>query len=299
MPAMKEYTTLLTKIFDNMPERPHWDWEIKTETSWFGVSIKELYSYKDLLLRLTRKEFLGSYQQTLLGPFWVLLQPLLTTLIYVLVFNTVIGISTGDTPPMLFNLIGITLWNLFSEVFLNTSKTFILNVEVFSKIYFPRMIVALSGLWLQIILFGVQLLFLFSIYLFFLFKGQTNFNISHLWMIIPAIITTAGIGFGAGLIFSILTAKYRDLLALIQLLIRLLMFVCPIFYTMSMVPQKVKWLVNLNPLSVQFELFRYAFLGQGNISAVEIIYSSVFMIALIFFGILLFNKMSDKLMDVI
>jgi lipopolysaccharide transport system permease protein len=242
---------------------------------------------------------LGSYQQTLLGPFWVLLQPLLTTLIYVLVFNTVIGISTGDTPPMLFNLIGITLWNLFSEVFLNTAKTFTQNVEVFSKIYFPRVIVALSGLWLQIILFGVQMLFLFSMYLFFWLTGQINVSLVHLWMIFPAIITVAGIAFGAGLVFSVFTAKYRDLMALIQLLIRLLMFVCPIFYSMSMVPQKVRWLVNLNPLSVQFEIFRYAFLGKGTFTAVEVLYSTGFMLALVVFGVLLFNKMSDKLMDVI
>jgi lipopolysaccharide transport system permease protein len=282
-----------------MPEQPHWDWEIKTETSWFGVSFKELYSYKDLLLRLTRKEFLGSFQQTLLGPFWVLLQPLLTTLIYVLVFNTVIGISTGDTPPMLFNLIGITLWNLFSEIFLNTSKTFTQNVEIFSKIYFPRIIVSLSGLWLQIILFGVQLLFLFSVYIFFLVSGHINLNLANLWMIVPTIITVAGIAFGAGLIFSVLTAKYRDLLALMQLLIRLLMFLCPIFFSMSMVPESVKWLVNLNPLSMQFELFRYAFLGEGSLTALGVLYSSLFMVALVFFGVLLFNKMSDKLMDVI
>jgi lipopolysaccharide transport system permease protein len=282
-----------------MSEQPHWDWEIKTESSWFGVSLKELYSYKDLLLSLTRKEFLGSYQQTLLGPFWVLLQPLLTVLIYVLVFNKVIGISTGKTPPMLFNLIGITLWTLFSEIFLNTAKTFTQNAEVFGKIYFPRIIVALSGLWLQIILFGVQMLFLFGVYLFFVLTGHVNLTLSHIWAIVPVIITTAGIGFGAGLIFSILTAKYRDLMALIQLIIRLLMFVCPIFFTISMVPARVRWLVDLNPLSVQFELFRYAFISQGSVTAIQVLYSTGFMCALVFFGILLFNKMSDKLMDVI
>jgi lipopolysaccharide transport system permease protein len=282
-----------------MPEQPHWDWEIKTETSWFGVSFKELYSYKDLLLRLTRKDFLGSYQQTLLGPFWVLLQPLLTTLIYVFVFNTVIGISTGDTPPMLFNLIGITLYNLFSEIFLNTAKTFTQNVEIFSKIYFPRIIVALSGLLLQFILFGVQLLFLFAIYLFFLLSGQVNTNISQIFWIIPAIIITSGVGFGAGLVFSVLTAKYRDLMALLQLIIRLLMFVCPIFFTMAMVPGRVRWFVNINPLSSQFELFRYAFLGKASSTPFEIAYSTGFMLVLVFVGILLFNKMSDKLMDVV
>jgi lipopolysaccharide transport system permease protein len=211
----------------------------------------------------------------------------------------VIGISTGDTPPMLFNLIGITLWNLFSEVFLNTSKTFTQNVEIFSKIYFPRIIVALSGLLLQLILFGVQLLFLFAIYLFYLLNGQIIVNLSQILWIVPAIIITAGIGFGGGLVFSVFTAKYRDLMVLIQIIIRLLMFLCPIFYTMAMVPERVRWLVNLNPLSSQFELFRYAFLSNGSLTIVEISYSILFMVLLVFFGVLLFNKMSDKLMDVI
>jgi lipopolysaccharide transport system permease protein len=276
-----------------------WDWEIKPETTWWNINLKEVYSYKDLLLQLTRKDFLGLYQQTLLGPFWVLLQPLLTVLTYLLVFNKLIGIPTDGVPPFFFYLIGITLWNLFSEVFLQTSKTFSQNAEIFGKVYFPRIIVALSNLWLQLLLFLIQMLLLTVTFLFFIIIHKASFEISHIGLILPAIIVTSGIGFGGGLIFSVLTAKYRDLLPLMQLIIRLLMFVCPVFYSLAIVPKKLKWLVNINPLSAPFELFRFAFLGKGNINAFQFFYSAGFMVIIVCFGIVLFNKMSDRLMDVI
>ncbi len=276
-----------------------WEWEIQPKTSWWNISLTELYSYRDLLLQLARKDFLGLYQQTLLGPFWALLQPLLTVLTYVIVFNKVIGISTGSVPPFLFNLIGITLWNLFSEIFLQTSKTFSQNADIFNKVYFPRIIVALSTLWLQLLLFGVQFLLLIAGYLFFLLTDQVDFNLSRSLIILPVIAITTGIGFGGGLIFSVLTAKYRDLMSLMQLIIRLLMFVCPIFYTLSMVPKNMQWLVKINPLSSLFEYFRYAFIGVGNLDIFLFLYSTLFMMTIVCFGIMLFNKMSDKLIDVL
>jgi lipopolysaccharide transport system permease protein len=275
------------------------DWEINSKSTWLGVELSEIYAYRGLLLRLTRKDFLGTYQQTLLGPFWVLIQPLLTVITYVLVFNKVIGISTNGVPPFLFNLIGITLWNLFSEVFLNTAKSFSQNAGIFNKVYFPRIIVALSAVYLQLILFGIQLLLLIVVFGYFLITGKITANPANFFLIIPIIIITTGIAFGAGLILSVMTAKYRDLMALIQLLIRLLMFVCPVFYSLSMVPEKVKWMVNLNPLSSQFEYFRYAFIGTGQLSDLQFMYSASFMVLMVFFGVLLFNKLSDALMDVI
>ena len=277
----------------------NWEWEIKPETSWWNLNFKELVSYKDLTLQLTRKEFLGLYQQTLLGPFWVLLQPLLTVLVYVFVFNNVIGISTGSVPPFLFNLIGITLWSLFSEIFLQTSKAFSQNADVFNKVYFPRIIVAISSLWLQLKLFSVNLLLLFVVYIFCLIIGKVDFNFGPTFLIFPVIVITTGIGFGGGLIFSVLTAKYRDLMSFMNLIIRLLMFVCPIFFTLSMVPEKLKWLVMINPLSSLFEYFRYAFLGTGSVDNLQLLYSTIFMIVVVCFGVMLFNKMSDKLIDIL
>jgi lipopolysaccharide transport system permease protein len=275
-----------------------WEWEIKAETSWLGVGIKELIAYKDLLFRLVRKEFLASFQQTLLGPLWVIFQPLLTVLTYVLVFGKLIGLSTEGFPSFIYYLTGITLWNLFSDILMNTSITFMQNIGIFSKVYFPRLIAPLSTLLLYLLRFGIQLIFLLIVYTYYCFAGQVHFDFLRMLIIFPVIIIVSGIGFGAGLIFSILSTKYKDLLSLMQLLIRLLMFICPIFYSLSVVPEKLKGFVYLNPLSSQFEIFRFAFLGKGVVEGLPLVYSMISMIVLVAGGVLLFNKMGDKLMDV-
>ncbi|HUQ96598.1 MAG TPA: ABC transporter permease [Chitinophagaceae bacterium] len=283
-----------------MSEKPlHWDWEITKKTSWLGLSFRELASYKDLLFRLVRKDFLASYQQTLLGPFWVVVQPLLTVFTYVLVFNRVIGISTEGIPPFLYYLTGITLWSLFSDIFFGTSSTFIQNVQVFSKVYFPRLIVPASIVLLHALRFLFQLLLLIVVLLYYYFTGQIELQPVNLFLALPAVVTVIGIGFGGGLLFSILTAKYRDLLSMMQLLIRLLMFLCPIFYSLARVPAKFKTMVSINPLASQFELFRFAFLGKGDVTPAFILYSVCVMLVLVAGGILLFNKTGDKLIDVL
>lgn len=282
-----------------MAEEIKWEWEINKKTTWLGASLKELAHYKDLLLRLVRKEFLSSYQQTLLGPFWVLLQPILTVLTSVLIFSKIIGVSTDGIPPLLYYLAGITLWNIFSEIFLGTAVTFTQNAQVFSKVYFPRIIVPLSVVLLSGLRFLIQLLLLLIALFYYYFSGEISMPVSTFLVCIPVILTTAGIGLGAGLIFSIFTAKYRDFLGLLQIILRLLMFVCPIFYPMSIVPEKLKWVMSLNPLSVQFELFRFSVLGKGLFTPGQILYSVVFMLLLVAGGMLLFNKMGDKLIDVV
>jgi lipopolysaccharide transport system permease protein len=283
-----------------MSDKPlHWDWEITSKTSWLGWSGKELLSYKDLLFRLVRKDFLAYYQQTLLGPLWIIIQPLLTVFTYVLVFNRVIGISTEGVPPFLYYLIGITLWSLFQDIFFGTSSTFVQNVQVFSKVYFPRLIVPASIVLLHGLRFLFQFLLLLIALLYYYFSGQVVLHPVYFLLAIPAIITVIGIAFGSGLIFSILTAKYRDLLSTMQLFIRLLMFVCPIFYSLARVPQQYKTLVLLNPLASQFELFRFAFLGKGELVPANLLCSGIVMLLLVSGGILLFNKIGDKLIDVI
>lgn len=280
-------------------QRGKLDWEINKRTSWLGTSLRELYLYKDLLFSLVRKEFLSSYQQTLLGPFWVLLQPILTVFTSLLIFHKIIGVSTDGVPPLLYYLAGITLWNLFSDIFLGTSVTFTQNVLVFNKVYFPRIIVPLSVVLLSALRFLIQLLLFFVGLTIYYLAGEVKIPVNTLLLAIPPIITTAGISLGVGLVFSIFTAKYRDFLGLLQVTLRLLMFVCPIFYPMSIVPQKWKWLMNLNPLSAQFEVFRFALLGKGQFTADQVLYSSLFMVILLAGGLLLFNKTADRLVDVI
>jgi lipopolysaccharide transport system permease protein len=275
-----------------------WDWELTPQTSWFGSNLSELVAYKDLLFGMVRKDFLASYQQTLLGPLWIILHPLLTVVTYVLVFSKLIGLSTEGVPSFLYYLTGITLWNLFAEMFMNIANSFGKNVGLFQKVYFPRIIVPLSNALLSLSRLGIQLVFLFIVlavmYLFY----DMPVDLSAVLLFVPVLIVVAGIAFGMGLIFSMITIKYKDIIGLMQLMVRLLMFVCPIFYSLSMVPDKYKWAVNINPLAPMFELFRFAFLGKGVIAMEGIVYSVVFMILCVVAGIGLFNKMNDKLIEV-
>lgn len=276
-----------------------WEWEIKPRRSWLELNLRELLAYKDLLFRLVRKEFLLRYQQTLLGPVWVLIQPILTVAMYVLIFNRMLNISTLDTPPILFYLTGITLWSLFSDIFLGTSSTFVQNAEVFNKVFFPRVIAPLSVVLLHGIRFLIQLGLLLIILLYYYFRGEVALPGVAILLSIPVVIITAMIALGGGLIFSVITAKYRDLSNLLYLIVSLLMFACPIFYPLAFVYQKVQWLVYANPLSSLFELFRYAFLGKGEISLLHITYSVIITVFLVIGGFLLFNKKGDELMDVV
>lgn len=274
-------------------------WKIKPQTPWLGASWKELRSYSDLLSRMVRKEFLTSYQQTLLGPLWVLIQPTLTVLTSILIFNKVIGIPTDGVPPLLYYLAGITLWSLFSDIFSNTATTFIQNEKLFNKVYFPRIISPLSIVLLNMVRFGIQLMFLIIAIVYYHLTGQVELH-AETWIIaVPVIILTVQVGLGLGLFFSVVTAKYRDLTHLLQLLIRLLMFLCPIFYPMSIVPEKHKWIMNLNPLTTLFEAYRYAFLGTGDLQMAQVIYAIITSTVLLAVSLLLFNRMSDKLIDVI
>lgn len=280
-------------------KKMQWDWEIKPLSSWLELNIRELLAYKDLLFRLVRKEFLLRYQQTLLGPVWVIIQPVLTVIMYVLIFNRILGLSTMDAPPILFYLTGITLWNLFSDIFLGTASTFVLNAEVFGKVYFPRLIAPLSVMFLHCIRFLIQLGLLFIILLYYYLRGDVALPVSTFLIFIPVVVVTALMALGGGLIFSVITAKYRDLSNLLSLIVSLLMFACPIFYSLAFVPEKVQWVVNINPLSSLFELFRYAFLGKGEISFGHLVYSLGVMIVIVTGGFLLFNKKGDELMDVV
>ena len=283
-----------------MSAKDNWQWEIKPQKAWFGKNFfKELYAYKDLLLRLVRKEFLLRYQQTLLGPIWVLIQPILTVIIYVLIFDKIIKVPIPDVPPVLFYLSGITLWTLFSDIFLGTANTFLQNINVFNKVYFPRLIAPLSITLLHYMRFLIQLGLLMAMVFYFYITVEIEVKYYTLLLILPMTILTAGFGLGCGLIFSIITAKYRDLSSILNLIVSLLMFVTPIFYSLDIVPEKILWLVNLNPLSTLFEMFRYSVLGTSHIGLSQIIYSIMATIITLCVGLLLFNRNEDKLIDII
>jgi lipopolysaccharide transport system permease protein len=275
-----------------------WDWEINNKVKWWNLHLAELWSYRNLMARFVRRDFLLSYQQTLLGPFWTLLQPILTVFIYVLVFGKLVGISTGGVPPFLFYLTGTILWTFFNDVFTGTSLTFTSNADLFGKVYFPRLIVPLSIISAQFLRLLIQLgLLVITLIYFWVFKDMP-FRINSWSLLLPLVLfNTACISMATGLIFSVVTAKYRDLVNVAALLVRMVMFVTPIIYPLSTVSEKNRWMIELNPLTAIFEAFRYSVLGEGDFTVNQLVYSSVCSVILLFVGIFLFNKQKETLMD--
>lgn len=277
-----------------------WDWTISSKTSYWNKSFETLWLYRHFLISLVRKNFLLNYQQTILGPSWIIFQPLLTLVIYVVVFSKVVNVSTGTTPPVLFYFAGIVLWNFFGETFGETSKTFRANAEVFSKVYFPRIIIPISELITNFLRFLIQFSFLLLLIAYYLFIKRTGLPINACFFAFPVSVIVVGvIALEMGLIFSVLTAKYRDMINFASLIVRLLMFLTPVIYPLASVSNELRWVVLLNPLTPLFELFKLALLGEGIFAVSQFIYSLVFMFAILPAALLLFNTQGDKLIDVI
>ncbi|WP_224996727.1 ABC transporter permease [Cesiribacter sp. SM1] len=280
--------------------KDHWDWEFGSRTTWWGWSAKELWAYRNLLGRLVRRDFLLNYQQTVLGPLWILFQPILTLITYVMVFDKLVGIDTGSIPPVLFYLSGIVLWSFFSDSFSGTAFTFRENAEVFSKVYFPRLVVPLSVLSTHCMRFVMQFLLLLLAMLWYWVVEDTTYSFNAWILFVPlAIILIGCIGLSLGLIFSVLTAKYRDLANLVHLGIRMMMFLTPVIYPLAIIPENVRWLVLWNPLTSLFEVFRYAMLGSGTVDLLGLAYSVVVSLVLLLVSFMIFNKQGDKLIDVV
>ena len=283
-----------------LTQERNWDWEISSKPKW-NWNLRPLFAYRHLLGNLVRREFLLNYQQTVLGPAWILFQPLLTLVIYVLVFGKLLSISTGSNlPPVLFYFSGIILWNFFNDSFAGTANVFRDNIHIFTKVYFPRIIMPLSLITTQFFRLFIQLLLLILLTLYYvLFKGF-RIEISASLLLVPvAILFTGAISFSMGLIFSVLTAKYRDMANLVFIIIRLLMFVTPVFYSVSSVSEKLRWVINLNPLTSLFELFRIGLFGAGIASASQFLYSVLFTILSLSAALYLFHKQGSKLIDVV
>jgi lipopolysaccharide transport system permease protein len=286
-------------VEDFAPQKNAWSWEIKAESFWFRWQLPQLWSYRHLLLRIVRRDFLIHHQQTLLGPLWIIFQPMIILVTYLLIFERAVGLSTDGLSPTLFYLSGIILWTLFSECFTGTAFTFIQNGTLFGKVYFPRLIIPLSVVLVNLIRFGIQ----FSIFFLMLLALEPSRIIDNplRWItcLFLSLVVVSGLGLGLGLVFSIFTAKYRDLVNVIHLIVRLLMFATPVIYPLSIVNPDVRIWVNLNPLCSLVELFRFGFLGEGTFTELQLLYSAACAVMLILAGTLLFNKFGNKLQDVI
>jgi lipopolysaccharide transport system permease protein len=278
----------------------NWDLLIEPKTNLLDLNYKDVWKYRDLLMLFVRRDFVAQYKQTLLGPLWHFIQPFFTTAIFLLVFSKIARIPTDGVPPALFYMSGITIWNYFASCLSNTSNTFVANAGIFGKVYFPRLVLPISVVISNIVRFGIQLLLLLALAIWFYFNGykvQLGFQV----LLIPVIvIVMAGIGLGLGIIISSLTTKYRDFAVLLGFAIQLGMYVTPVAYPLSYL-QTTGYgkLIELNPLTSIVELFRYAILGKGTFTPYSIAYSVTFMIVVFLVGSILFNKVEKTFMDTV
>ena len=275
-----------------------WDTVIESRHSLFDVNFKELWHYRDLLFLFVKRDFVTVYKQTILGPLWFFIQPLLTTITFTVIFGNVAQLSTDGAPKVIFYMAGITLWNYFSNCLTTVSGVFNTNAGIFGKVYFPRLIMPLTIVVSNLMKFGVQFLLFVGFVAYYTINNEIKPNS---WILLTPVIILlmAVISMGIGLILSSMTTKYKDLNQLIGFGIQLFMYATPVIYPSSSVPEKFKWIFDWNPLVSMFEYMRYAYLGIGSFDVYSLLYPSVFSIVVLLFGILVFNKTQKTFMDTV
>jgi lipopolysaccharide transport system permease protein len=276
-----------------------WDIVLTPKHSAFSFPWKELWYYRDLLMMFVRRDVVTLYKQTILGPIWFFVQPILTTLTYLIVFGRIAKLSTDGIPGILFYSSGIVMWNYFSETLTATSRTFVENANLFGKVYFPRAIMPLSKVVSGLLKYFVQLLFFLAVFFYYLASGAVIHPEPQLFALPLLIIIMAIIGFALGIIFSSLTTKYRDLSFLIAFGVQLMMYATPVIYPLSSVPEKFRFYVLLNPITSLIEGFRFAFLGTGEWSWQWISYSGFVAMILLVVGLMIFNRVEKTFMDTV
>lgn len=277
-----------------------WTLEIYPKTKLLDLNLKEIWRYRDLLTLFVRRDFVAVYKQTIFGPLWFFVQPILTTIMFMVVFGGIAKMSTDGMPQAVFYLAGIVSWNYFAEALKTTSETFIQNASVFGKVYFPRIITPLSVVISKLLTFGVQFGLFLLVYFYFLWFTDAPLKPNATLFLVPfLILITAGLGLGLGLLITALTTKYRDFKFLITFAIQLGMYATPIIYPASSIEGKLKTVIMLNPMSSIIETFRYAFLGVGNFSWGGLAYSFGVMAVLLVIGVITFNKVEKTFMDTV
>ncbi|MCB0395452.1 MAG: ABC transporter permease [Flavobacteriales bacterium] len=272
---------------------------ISPRTGLWNLELGEVWRYRDLVMLFVYRDFVTFYKQTILGPVWFVIQPVLSTVLYMFIFGRVAGLSTDGIPQVLFYLSGVTAWNYFAECVQKTSNTFTLNANMFGKVYFPRLIVPVSVVISNLMKLGIQLLLFIGVLVYYIIQKDYPVPVASLWMVPLLILMMATLGLGAGLTISSLTTRYRDLQFLVQFGIQLMMFVTPVVYPLSMIPEQHRWWLSLNPMTTVIEGFRYAFLGTGNLDALSVGYSVGVTILLLLTGLVVFQKVEKSFIDTV
>ena len=276
-----------------------WTTVITSEHKLLHIPFREIWEYRELIMRLVHRDFVSRYKQTVLGSAWYVIQPLFTSLMFTLVFNKIAKISTGEIPPMLFFLAGTVCWTYFNNCVTNTASTFSSNASLFDKVYFPRLVVPISQLIVNLIGFGMQMVLFLFFYFYFLAQGA---DISMGWRIVVLpvlLLQMAALGLGVGCMVSAVTTRFRDLQIMLSFFMQLWMYASCVVYPLSLVPENWRWLYALNPMVFIIEAFRYAFMGHGTVYLWQIVVSFFVSIAVVLIGLVMFNRTQRTCVDIL
>ena len=278
-----------------------WTTEIRPKDKLLSVDFKEIWQYRDLMMLFVKRNIITQYKQTILGPLWYVIQPLMTTVMYMVVFGGIAKISTDGLPQPLFYLAGISFWQYFADCLTKTSNTFVNNAGIFGKVYFPRLVTPLSDVISNLVRFGIQFALFLIVYLYYFIFTDANIQPNLYALLLPVlVIMLAGLALGFGILFSSMTTKYRDLQLLLSFFVSLWMYATPVIYPLSTITnEKLRLVMQLNPLTGIVEFFKYGMLGVGNHEWWMLGYSFGFMVVLLALGIVVFNKVQKSFMDTV
>ena len=279
----------------------NWTTVIQPKRGLLEVDYKGIWRYRDLCTLFVKRNIITQYKQTVLGPLWYLIQPLMTTIMYMVVFGGIAKISTDGMPQPLFYMAGICFWSYFSDCLTKTSNTFVDNAGIFGKVYFPRLIVPLANVMSNLVRFGIQFSLFLAIYFYYMIFTDAPVHPNWYALLLPVLVVMLALtALGFGILFSSMTTKYRDLQILLSFLVGLWQYATPVIYPLSTITnEKLKLLMQLNPLTGIVEFFKYGMLGVGCHEWWMLGYSFGFMVVLLFCGIIVFNKVQRSFMDTV
>src|SRR6266536_1751642 len=277
-----------------------WDLIIQPRTGWLDLHPGDLWRYRDLTMIFVWRDFVAQYKQTILGPLWHIIQPLLTSLIFTIIFGKMAKLPTDSLPPLLFYMAGVTCWSYFADCVTRTSATFVGNAALFGKVYFPRLSVPLSHVISSMMKFAIQFALFLAFLIFYWMQGAPVQPTAAIALTPLLLVLMAGLGLGAGIIVSSLTTRYRDLLSLVGFGVQLMMYATPVVYPLSMIGGgNFRWLILANQMTPIVETSRYAYLGSGAFDGIYHCYTAGFSLAVLFIGVVLFNHVERTFMDTV
>lgn len=272
---------------------------INPKRAWFDLNLKELFRYRDLIMLFVRRTFVSQYKQTILGPAWAVIQPLLTTVVLTVVFGNIAGLAPSGVPTFAFYLCGSVAWTYFSSCLTSTSTTFTANAAIMGKVYFPRLVMPVSSVISQLISFAIQFCFFLIFWVYYIISGANIHPNAYIVMTPLFLLHLAMLSLGVGIVISAMTTKYRDLAMVVGFGVQLWMYATPVAYDISVIPDKFLSLYMLNPVTPIITMFRYAYLGVGEPCMPFYAISFAVTLAVLFIGILMFNRVEKTFMDTV